>query len=327
MDTAYASACNCFNPRLKQILGGLPEEYQCLVQEIRLKKAAPLVLVTASHVLYPNLYGQPTLPDRGVTVFSEEIDEMFHFLCSGAVYSHSEEIRKGFVTAKGGHRVGIVGKAITEKGQIVSVTQVDTLSLRVCRDVPGCGAAIVSYLYDGRRLNSILLASPPAGGKTTLLRDLARTLAKDGIRVCVIDEREEIFPAESGFDSGVLCDVLRSFPKAEGIRRAIRTLSPRVIFCDEIGDESEAAAVMEGFHSGVRFVLSVHAAQKEDLFLRPCLRRLFSDGEMDFAVLLKDRHTPGQIRQVISGKELRNAVFGTDSPAGCLYGGRPAQSL
>ena len=250
-----------------------PEECD-LLREIRIRAAGPMLL---NFGMYRRIVSN-------VVHTKEEIDSTFRKICASSAYTHRHEIRSGFVTLHGGHRVGIVGAAVVgEGGRVEGMRDIVGLSFRVARDCDVPVSDLIHKLCKDGRIRNLLLVGPPCSGKTTLLRSLARELAKR-TQVVVVDEREELFCSLHSTPVG--CDVLHGFPKAAGILQALRTLSPGVIVCDEIGTEAEVSAMADGLRSGVALVTSAHAYDARDLLQRPPLRRLISVGGVDFAAFL-----------------------------------------
>ena len=199
---------------------------------------------------------------------AEDIADCFAEICRYSVYSFEEEIAQGFVTLDGGHRVGICGTAVTKNGFITSLKDISGLNIRIAHQVYGCADELFKRAFsDG--VHSLLLAGKPLSGKTTVLRDLARRLGERH-RVVLIDSRNELSASVRGtpsFDIGLNTDVLCGCEKSEGILMSLRSLSPEVIICDEIGNDE--AAVEQAMFCGVKLIASAHADSIEQLKKRP----------------------------------------------------------
>jgi len=200
-----------------------------------------------------------------------EIREILSCVCDGSVYAFEESIREGFVTLKGGVRVGVGGRAST-RGGVTSLSGVESLCFRIPHAVRGCADALVSFFKEKRC--GILLFAPPSGGKTTLLRELARELSqgKDALRCAVIDSRGELL----GFEKECLVDRLSGYPKGKGAEIAVRTLSPELLIMDELGKE-DRDALLSLSSLGVPVIASVHGKTAGEV-LSGALRPLFSEG-------------------------------------------------
>ena len=214
-----------------------------------------------------------------------------------SAYTHREELRRGFITANG-CRVGVAGTAVVENGEVTGYRSLTSLCIRVAREHIGCASSLAEILFENG-IHSALICSEPAGGKTGLLRDLAREAADRRFSVSVIDERGEL----SGFSSLDGCDVLYGAPKAEGIEQAVRCLSPRVVLLDELGNGAELRAVHDAAVRGVPTIATVHARSTANLKQRPALVSLLKNDVFEYTVLLCGRHAPGVIVSVQKTKE------------------------
>ena len=204
---------------------------------------------------------------------AEELSDCFAEICRYSVFSFEEEIAQGFVTLDGGHRVGICGTAVTKNGSVTSFKDISGLNIRIAHQIRGCADGLYKQVFsDG--LHSLLLAGKPLSGKTTVLRDLARLLGEHH-RVVIIDSRGELSASVRGtpsFDIGLNTDALCGCEKSAGIMLAIRSLSPEVMICDEIGNDAEA--VEQAMFCGVKLIASAHASDVAELKNRAATRGL-----------------------------------------------------
>lgn len=298
---------------INNVLLSLPKEILNKLTELRIRKNKPLILVFSDKSLFITENGKLMNHNTQFTykVMEDEFDLIYKRLSNFSVQTHIDDLINGFITVDGGNRVGIASTAVLKDGQIASVKNVTSLNIRIAREVKDCARQIMNVLYINS-LPSIIVASPPAGGKTTFLRDFSRLLSSgfnnQYRKVAIIDERSEIAFKSGGkiiSDVGCNADILSSFPKAKGIEIALRTLSPDFIICDEISDINEAKAVRQGFLSGVKFAVSVHASTKQEILDKPVIRNLISLGEFDFVVLLNDYTNDFEIMEV---SELRSEI-------------------
>lgn len=273
----------------------MPESMSGSLEEIRFRTGRP-VMVYAGGKEY-EMYRRDHQ-----NVSAEEMDKIFNLLVHHSAYSYQEDIRSGFVTLDGGHRVGICGRAVTDgNGRVVNIRSITSINIRRGREVIGISDGIVPYLGDGRKaVRNTLLVSPPKCGKTTVLRDLIRNLSNMGYKVGVCDERCEIAGScggTYGFDLGMRTDVIDSCPKDTGILMLLRSMSPDVVAVDEIGTESDAAAVERACVSGVSVVAAMHGSCFEDVIRSP-IGRFVRKGIISRLIFLTDRPSPGTVQDI-----------------------------
>ena len=237
------------------------------IQEIRLRVNRPAAVSLNNSIRYVTEEGQLTYdPDRTVIVSAEDLKRTFEAVCQYSVHSFQREIADGFVTVRGGHRVGVCGTSVIRGDVIENVKNISSLNFRIAREVTGCADELCKTVF-GNGLQNLILAGPPASGKTTMLRDMARILGRN-YRVALVDERGELAAVWNGFpqnDVGINTDIFDGYDKPRGIMTALRVMSPQIIICDEIGSEKDMEAVREASRSGVYTAASVHAAAMDEL--------------------------------------------------------------
>ena len=275
---------------MQRILHEIPTTVKNEAQEIRLRKDQGILLTSPS--------GNYPITDFQCT--AKKLYDIFIHLCNDSVYSHQQEIQNGYISVKNGCRAGIAGRAVMENGQVVSVQDITSICFRIAREHTGCAKELAFTLNREDRLHSALICGGPASGKTSLLRDLIRLLStgKRGRQLAVVDERGELMLTKSP------CEVLLSYPKAQGIEQALRTLSPEGIVFDEFGDEAEARAVLHCLNSGIAPICSVHAEGAETLRRRPVVQKVLQSGAFDYVVILAGRRSPGKISQILPAEEV-----------------------
>lgn len=211
----------------------------------------------------------------------KDIAEMLNYISNYSLYAYKEELKQGYITVEGGHRIGIAGSVTLEQGKIAGIHHISFLNLRVAHERKGCAKAIIPYIRSKSSIYNTLLLSSPGAGKTTYLRDSIRMLSAGseehaGLKVCVVDERSEIAACYMGVpqnDLGPRTDVLDGCGKAEGMQMLIRSMSPQVLAVDELGTERDFLAVEQAVYSGSRVLGTVHAGDIPELSGKPHLRK------------------------------------------------------
>ena len=220
------------------------------------------------------------VPPSGFIPRPEDIEITVKKMSNYSVYAFNEEIRKGYLTLPGGYRVGICGTAVCNRETVNTIRGISSLNIRISREVKGCANKLIGRLLTNDRFFSTLIISPPACGKTTLLRDIIRQVSNAGLTVGLVDERSEIAGTYMGIaqtDLGKRTDVLDACPKVEGMYMLLRSMGPRVIAVDEIGSYAELECIREIVNSGVALLCTVHAATVHELMERRGIRELIRD--------------------------------------------------
>lgn len=263
------------------------------MQEVRLRADAPVTVSLPQGERFLTRHGLTSLCQSDVFFCSRrQLEDCFFAFCGQSVYAHQWELEQGYIAVAGGIRVGVAGTAVMRGGDTRSVGCITALCIRLPRRVAGCARPLLPLVLEGDTPVSTLLVGPPSCGKTTLLRDLAAQLACRHRRVAVVDERGEL----SLGDTLQGCDVLRGYPKAVGIRQAVRCLAPDLILLDELGDGAETAAVADCAHAGVAVVATLHGYYPEEMAGQPLVQELIRRRVFARWVFLRGRETPGQIR-------------------------------
>lgn len=270
------------------------------IEEIRLRCNAPLTIGIGGESCFITPDGGMTnYEDNAYKVSSEEVGEAFGKVCENSIYAHLDEIRRGFITLHGGHRVGICGKAVCEKERIITISEVSSLNFRIARQIIGVADGIIDEIVKGCNVTSTLIIAKPQMGKTTVLRDVIRQVSNRGFKCGVADDRGEIAAMYKGIPAnniGAQTDIIDGAPKAEAIEMLLRTMSPKVIATDEVATKEEAVAISSAFGTGVNIIATAHGEDLNEVKQRPCISELLNMGVFKQIIILKrDFSTPDGI--------------------------------
>ncbi|MED5017559.1 stage III sporulation protein AA [Paenibacillus chibensis] len=291
-----------FPDRIKSILLQLPDGDLGRLEEIRIREGRPLEVNGSGGHRFVTGIGMFTLEeDKAYKPDRSDTRTFLDLISNHSLYTLEEELRKGFITVPGGHRIGLSGRTVLSGGRVEHIRDISGFNVRIAKEIQGAANEMMPYLYDvkEKRMRHTLILSPPQHGKTTLLRDIARQISRggsliadpppQGIKVGIIDERSEIAGSLHGvpsFDVGPRTDVMDACPKAEGMMMMIRSMSPDVLIVDEIGREEDAEAVTEALHAGITVIASAHGSGPEQLRNRPAMRRLMEERMFEMYVIL-----------------------------------------
>ena len=277
------------------------------VYEIRLRVNAPLIVIYQGKEYFLTREGEFSREEsQGCFVRAEDLKETMEYVSSYSMYAFEEEIRQGFITIQGGHRVGIAGKTVLEGDRIKSVKYISYIDLRRSHQIKGCASPILPYIIKNGRICHALIISPPRCGKTTLLRDLIRQVSTGssympGVSVGVVDERSEIGGSYQGIpqnDLGIRTDVLDCCPKAEGMMMLIRSMSPEVVAVDELGDYEDIHAIESVIHCGCKLFATVHGSSIEDIKRKPLMQRLVRERIFERYIVLHHQDRAGRVKAI-----------------------------
>ena len=250
------------------------------IYEIRLRVHSPLLLVYAGEEFFVTEEGAlSTEAEKGYQIQAEDVRETMEYIGNYSLYAYEEELRQGFLTVQGGHRVGIAGKAVLENEKVRGIRHISCINVRVAHQQKGCADKVIPYLMKQGSFCHTLIVSAPRCGKTTLLRDIIRQISdgtkdRPGLTVGVVDERSEIAGCYLGVaqnDVGIRTDVLDCCPKAEGMMMLIRSMSPEVVAVDEIGTSEDIRALEAVINCGCKSLATVHGTSMEDVMKKPLL--------------------------------------------------------
>lgn len=232
-----------------------------------------------------------------------ELMETMEYIAGYSLYAYEDELRQGFLTIQGGHRVGVAGKILMEEGKVRSIRYISFLNIRLAHQVEGCADKVMPFIVENGEVCHTLIISPPCCGKTTLLRDVIRQISNgnawcEGKNVGVVDERSEIGGAYQGVpqnDLGIRTDLLDCCPKAEGMMMLIRSMSPEVVAVDEIGDYGDIKAIESVLNCGCRLIATVHGSSVEDIEKKPLLQKMVKEHVFDRYIILSGKKKIGSV--------------------------------
>ena len=257
------------------------------VEEIRIRNNRPIFLKI----------GQDEIR-TGYTIHTEEILEILQKICDNSIYTYQNQICNGYITIRGGHRIGITGNVVIKDGQVTNISHIYSLNFRIARQVLDCSNYVLPYVINKNSIFNTMLVSPPGRGKTTILRDLVRKLSNGiteyhfkGINVAVADERGEIAAMYKGVpqnDIGERTDVLDNIPKALGMKMLVRSMNPKVIVADEIGTKEDVEAIKYAICSGVKGIFTAHGDSIDDIIRNPILSELYSENLFERIIFIKE---------------------------------------
>ncbi|WP_054957694.1 stage III sporulation protein AA [Paenibacillus dakarensis] len=291
-----------FPDNVKRLLQNLPRGVLESVEEIRIREDRPLEVNAGGKFHYLSPEGKLILqPENAYKPSREDGHRLLDLISNHSLYTMEEELRKGFITIPGGHRVGLTGRTVLSGGRVEHIRDISGFNVRVAREIKGAADKVLPYLLDmkRKRVYHTLILSPPQHGKTTLLRDLARQISSGfwgrsnvrwpGMKVGIVDERSEIAGCQRGvpgFDVGPRTDVLDGCPKAEGMMMLLRSMSPDVLIVDEIGRPEDAEAVTEALHAGISVIATAHGSSVQDMRGRPALAGLVENRMFEMYTVL-----------------------------------------
>lgn len=279
-----------FPNKIYQIFSNLLQENPQIateLQEIRIRVDKPIILKLREKdiILQYN-------------ILQTEILQIVERLCENSIYAYKNQICEGFITIKGGHRVGLTGSCVIENEKITNIKYISSLNIRIAREVKNCSTRILREIIDieNKTIYNSIIVAPPGRGKTTILRDIIRRLS-DGIeeinfrgKTCgVVDERGEIAAMYKGTpqnDVGIRTDIIENVSKNKGIHMLIRTMAPEIIACDEIGSKEDVEAIHYALYSGVKGIFTMHGKNVEDIKNNKQIYELIENREIQKIIFL-----------------------------------------
>lgn len=257
---------NIYNAIQEKVINNKTLKIEEKIEEIRIRINRPIILKLRNQDICINYI-----------VTEKDIMQTLEKLCENSLYAYKKQIAEGYITVKGGHRVGITGTGVVEEEKIINIKYISSLNFRIAREVKGCSKNILKEIInqkDNTIYNTIIVA-PPGKGKTTMLRDVVRNISNGiqelsftGKNCGLIDERGEIAACYRGIpqkDVGIRTDIIENVSKEKGIMMLIRSMAPEVIACDEIGSSQDVQAIEKAVISGVKGIFTMHGKSIDDV--------------------------------------------------------------
>lgn len=240
-------------------------------------------------------------------VTREDLKETLEYVTGYSLYAYEDEIRQGYISVQGGHRVGVTGKVVLDRGRIMGMKYISCINVRLAHEIQGCADKVMSYIRTEKWVANTLIISPPRCGKTTLLRDIIRQLSNgwantQGLTIGVVDERSELAGCYQGIpqnDLGMRTDVLDCCPKSEGMQMLVRSMSPDVVAVDELGCEEDFKAVDSVIHCGCKLIATAHGSCLEDVLDQPFFYKLMGEKVFERYIILDKNDQAGCLKAVL----------------------------
>lgn len=300
-----------FPEKLRRYFSALETMADC-IQEIRIRVNRPVIIQTTKGEWFITEGGEVCKKMETAICFDEQqLFAMLEYLCRYSVYAFEDEIKRGFLTIPGGHRIGLAGQVILDdENRIRNIKHISFMNIRIAHEIQGVSDKVLPYVYTNGCFQNTLIISPPGCGKTTMLRDLVRNISNgsiygEGLDVSVIDERSEIAGSFMGIaqnDVGMRTDVLDGCPKSEGMMLMVRSMAPKVLALDELGSQREIQGLLMASGCGCRILATIHGGSFEEIYNKSFMRAVFEEKVFRRFLVLGKRNEECILREVLDEK-------------------------
>lgn len=269
------------------------------LNEIRLRVDKPIVLSIGSQKFFLSDHGTTGNLKEAIFASKVMLEDIVFKASECSIYSVNEQIKRGFLVTHGGIRLGLGGDLIEEKGEIKTLTNFNSINIRIPHEIKNCSLSSFDYILQDNKILNTLIVSPPGAGKTTFLRDFVKQLSERNyaFNILILDERGEIDLGNKGC-IGNFADKISFSSKKVGFENGIRSLSPNLIITDELGTQEDINSVTYACNCGVGIMASVHAENINDLLQKQSFEKILKDKVFKRFVVLSLRNGPGTLEGI-----------------------------